>query len=338
MNADNLLGLLNFVAVSIVGWKIFSWLRIPAASVLGGMALVAAANLLSVPLYLPPWLRFVMSVNLGISIGSKYDVRISRGLLLSVLSFVAAIVVGSLTIAWLVESMGIERGTAIFAYLLGGLTELSFLAQEFAFDSFLVSLFQLARMCMMLIFIPIIGAKLPKAELETGSPKSKLPSPSKTDWVFLVLLAVALVEVLTLLKVPAGKMIGAALSTAVYSAVRKIKPRLNASWHSSILALIGGSTGLSVDMQSLLALRNVVAPLSVYLVAVIAITFLIFLVLHNIGKLDARTSLFSSALGGLAPTIAMAETLGADSSIVSTFQVIRYFSVIALALMLGYIS
>ncbi len=94
---------------------------------------------------------------------------------------------------------------------------------------------------------------------------------------------------------------------------------------------------MSVHAKSIAALPGLILPLSIYLPAVALITVLSYLLLRKVCGLDPRTAIFSSSMGGLAPSIAASEVMDADSSVVSTFQIIRYFSVIALALLLGYI-
>ena len=322
----------------MVGWQIFDRLHVSAASILGALCFVAIANIIGLPLFVPKWLKFIMTVNLGISIGSKYDIHVNKNLIKAVIAFICVIVLGCIGIRAAVAAAGVDKGTAIFASLLGGLTELSFMAQEFEFDAFLVSIFQTIRSVMMVILIPIIASKFRVSDIKKSEKREAYPKPDKKDWIVIIALAVAFVEVLTLLKVPAGKMIGAAVSTAVYSSIRKIKPKINKTWHSLMLSFIGGSTGMSVSKESIIALPSVIKPLLVYVAGVVVVTFIVFLLAKKIGKLDNRTAVFCSSMGGLAPTIAAAESMDADASVVSTFQIIRYFTVIALALMLGYVT
>ena len=338
INTDQIIGFIVFTVVSVVGWQVFDRLHVSAASILGALCFVAIANICGLPLFVPKWLKFIMTVNLGISIGSKYDIHVNKNLIGAVIAFIFVIVLGCMGIKTLVVAAGVDKGTAIFASLLGGLTELSFLAQEFKFDAFVVSIFQTVRSVLMVILIPIIASKFKASNAPKTKKAASYPKPDKKDWIILIVLAVLFVELLTLLKVPAGKMIGAAVSTAVYSSIRKIKPRINKSWHSLMLSFIGGSTGMNVSKRSIIALPSVIKPLLVYVAGVAVVTFIVFLLAKKIGKLDNRTAVFCSSMGGLAPTIAASEAMDADSSVVSTFQIIRYFTVIALALMLGYVT
>lgn len=338
MNSDQIIGFIVFAAVSVVGWLVFEKLHVSAASILGALCFVAAANICGLPLFVPQWLKFIMTVNLGISIGSKFDIHVNKNLVGAVIAFICVICLGCIGISRAVCAAGIDQGTSIFASLLGGLTELSFLAQEFQFDSFLVSIFQTIRSVMMVIFIPIVASKFKASDAPKTEKRASFPKADTKDWIIIIVLAVIRVEVLTLLNVPAGKMIGAAFSTAVFIRIRKVKVKINKYWHSLMLSFIGGSTGMSVNKASILTLPTIIKPLLVYVVCVVVVTFLVFLLAKYVGKLDNRTAVFCSSMGGLAPTIATSETMDADSSIVSTFQVIRYFTVIILALLLGYVS
>lgn len=338
MNSSQIIGFIIFVVVSVVGWLVFEKLHVSAASILGALCFVAIANICGLPLFVPKWLKFIMTVNLGISIGSKFDIHVNKNLIGAVIAFICVICLGCVGISRMVCLAGIDKGTSIFASLLGGLTELSFLAQEFEFDSFLVSIFQTIRSVMMVLFIPIIASKCKASSAPKTEKRASYPKPSKRDWIIIIILAVACVEALTLLNVPAGKMIGAAFSTAIYTRVKKVKVKINKYWHSLMLSFIGGSTGMSVNKESILTLPSIIKPLLVYVACVIFVTFIVFLLAKFVGKLDNRTAVFCSSMGGLAPTIATSETMDADSSIVSTFQIIRYFTVIFLGLLLGYVS
>lgn len=323
------------MAAAVLGWQVFLALKLPAAPVLGGMAFVAAANLLGLPLELPSGVRLVMSVSLGISIGSRFHMTVGRGLVKALILFVGFVIAGSLGIGAVVGRLGMEKHTAMFASLLGGLTEMTFLAQEFQFDSFQVTLFQTMRMCMLLVVMPVIARKMPAGEA-AGEAKSKgLRQATKMDWLLIAVLSLALGRGLFRLCVPAGKMLGGVFVTAVYSRVRRLRPKLNAAWRDTILSLIGGTTGLNVTMASLSQIQRKLVPLAVYLCLIAGVIWMVYHMLRRVAGLDGRTALFAATMGGLSPSIAMAEAVGADSTVVSSFQVIRYFTVIALALVLG---
>lgn len=345
------------MAISVSGWLIFERLKIPASSVLGGMAFIVCANLLSIKLSYPSWLRFIVSINMGISIGSKMHIRIDRNMAKCVLLFAVTVIGGSLLIGFVVRALGIESQTAMFASLLGGLTEIAYIASEFQFDAFKVSIFQTVRMCVLLITVPVIARRIaapareaeispasanpeaapeaPGGRKEGKAAKAKTKKAGAWDWIIIAAGSAAAGYLLDKLQVPAGKLIGSLAFTAIYSAFRKLKPKLNPRWHNTILSFVGGSVGLNVTLASLVYIPNLIVPIVVSLLLIFLIMYVSYRFLIKIGNMDKCSALFSSTLGGLTPSIAMAEAMGGDSSIVSTFQLIRYFSVIALALVLG---
>ena len=350
----NWLGLLLFMALSVSGWLIFERLKVPAASVLGGLAFIVCANLLSIKLSYPSWLRFIVSINMGISIGSKMHIRIDRKMLKCVLLFALTVIGGSLLIGFAVRALGVEAQTAMFASLLGGLTEIAYIASEFQFDAFQVSIFQTVRMCVLLIMVPVIARKFVAPEAENKAnpaaantaispevPEGNAKATAKAirlsawDWIIIAAGSAAAGYLLSEIQVPAGKLIGSLAFTAIYSALRKLRPKLNPKWHNTILSFVGGSVGLNVTLASLMYIPSLIVPIIVSLILILLIMYVSYRFLVRIGNMDKCSALFSSTLGGLTPSIAMAEAMGGDSSIVSTFQLIRYFSVIALALVLG---
>lgn len=312
-------------------------MRVPAAPVLGGMVFVMAASLISMPLCLPSWLRFVMSVTLGISIGSRAQVRIDRKTAGTAFCFVLLVVGGSLVIGRALFHLGIPYRTAFFASLLGGLNEMVFMAQEVEIDSVQVVLFQTVRMCLLLAVIPVLARRLPASERHPRANADTAAALSRFDWGVLLLCSTALSLLLSWLHVPAGKLLGAALVTALYTRTSPFKPRLHPMWHSAALSFIGGSAGMQVTAVGLLSLPGLIVPLLAYLCLTALAVALAYLLVRRAGGCDALTALFSASMGGLSPSIAAADAMGADVAAVTAFQILRYFSVIILALTLGYL-
>lgn len=330
-------GFLLFAVLSAAGWKVFERIGVPAAPVLGGMAFVMAASLLALPLYLPSWMRLVMSVTLGISIGSRPRIRISRKGVGMALGFILLVVCGSLAIGCAVFHMGIPFQTALFASLLGGLNEMVFIAQEFEIDSFQVILFQTARMCLLLAVIPMLARRLPGPIRPPSEDREEAASPTGLDWGVMILFSAVLGCLLNGLHVPAGRLLGAAAFTAVYTRARRLKPRLHPVWHNAVLSSIGGSAGLNVTAASLLSLPALIVPLTGYLCLTASAVAAAYFLLRTFGGYDPLTALFSASMGGLSPSIAAADAMGADTATVTVFQILRYFSVVILALTLGYL-
>lgn len=330
-------GSLLFALLSIAGWKVFTHLKVPAAPVLGGMSFVLAANLLCVPLSAPSWLRFVMSVTLGISIGSRAQIRIDRKAAGTALCFVLLVTGGSLAIGRALIRLNVPYRTALFASLLGGLNEMAFIAQEFDIDSFQVILFQTMRMCLLLVIQPVLAQRLPAPDRPRRVDGEEKAAATRFDWGVLILCSAALSWLLSWLHVPAGRLLGAAIFTALYTRIRRFRPRLPTVWHNMVLSFIGGSAGLQITVAGLLSLPALVVPLAGYLCLTAAAVALAYLLIRRAGGYDPLTALFSASMGGLSPSIAMADAMGADAATVTAFQILRYFSVIILALTLGYL-
>ncbi len=334
---DQWIGSLLFAALSAAGWKTFDRIGVPAAPVLGGMAFVMAANLLGFPLRLPSWMRLVMSVTLGISIGSRARIHVSRKGMGMALCFVLLVVCGSLTIGCAVSRMGLPFRTALFASLLGGLNEMVFIAQEFEIDSFQVILFQTARMCLLLVIIPLLAKRLPAPKQPSSAGREKTAAPTGADWGVMILFSTVLGSLLNGLHIPAGRLLGAVIFTAAYTRARRLGPKLHPVWHGAVLSMIGGSAGLNVTAASLPGLPGLIVPLIGYLGLTAAAVAAAYLLLRTFGGYDPLTALFSASMGGLSPGIAAADAMGADTAAVTVFQILRYFSVVILALILGYL-
>jgi uncharacterized protein len=334
----NMIGFLLFVSFAAGGSLIFTKLSVPSAAILGGVAFVAIANLCSVPLRLPQTIRFMMSVSVGVSIGGKFNIKIDKKLMKYLLMSSTLICGVSLLIGLILHAIGVEKTTATYGALLGGLTEMSFIAQEFHFDSFQVSLFHTVRMCTLLVLIPFVANRLPKEKIQKQERRvSAVKKARPFDWLFIIVLAAGSAWLLSCLKVPAGNIVGTIGATAVYSKTRNVVPKFNKKLYGFILALVGGSIGLEVNLASIQYLPNLVVPMLVYILMTLLFCFALAKLLEKVAHMDKMTALFAASPGGLAPGIIMASDMGADASIVSIFQLVRYFTVIFLAIVIGFI-
>lgn len=179
--------------------------------------------------------------------------------------------------------------------------------------------------------------RLPGPIRPPSEDREEAASPTGLDWGVMILFSAVLGCLLNGLHVPAGRLLGAAAFTAVYTRARRLRPRLHPVWHNAVLSSIGGSAGLNVTAASLLSLPALIVPLTGYLCLTASAVAAAYFLLRTFGGYDPLTALFSASMGGLSPSIAAADAMGADTATVTVFQILRYFSVVILALTLGYL-
>lgn len=153
------------ISLGAAGSLIFTWLRVPAAGILGSMIFVAGGRIALGDIERPPAkLRTVAQVGLGILIGTTFNEQTVLQLqqeFLVVALVTAATVVSSLGLAGLVRrSLHVDAQTALLACAPGGLTQMGIVADELGAQVFVVNVFQLARMICAVLILPMVVSQL----------------------------------------------------------------------------------------------------------------------------------------------------------------------------------
>lgn len=156
--------------------------------------------------------------------------------------------------------------------------------------------------------------------------------PKATDmmpFIYTVLAAVAGGLLLKLFKVPAGAMIGAMAAVALLSIFTG-----EAFFPSEIKMVVqmiaGAFIGVGIQKKDVLALKRSIVPAVILVAAIILLTLTMGFLLCLFTGYDLATALFCCAPGGVVDMALISYDMGADSSVVSVFQLIRLISVISL--------
>ncbi|GAA0368918.1 AbrB family transcriptional regulator [Bacillus horti] len=141
----------------------------------------------------------------------------------------------------------------------------------------------------------------------------------------LFLLAVTLVGLLfTLLKVPAGWLIGALL-TGIFYRLWIGKLQFSDSVFKLALALVGVNIGFMMNMSFFSNLLHFFLPLFVAIGLLLAAGIVFGHLLHRLTGLDSVTSFFCFIPGGASEAVAISQEYGANEPIVAAFHSTRIF-------------
>ena len=155
------------IGIGAVGGFGFDALHVPAGGVIGGMLAVAAVRLANVPLGETParWrtlAQVFLGVFVGISFSSQTLIELQNSFAI-ILGALLAVFVSTLPLAFAIQRwMRVDAVTAILACTPGGLTVMPVLADELGAQTFVVSLFQFARIVLAILVMPIIFQILTK--------------------------------------------------------------------------------------------------------------------------------------------------------------------------------
>jgi membrane AbrB-like protein len=326
-----------FIALSAVGWKAFSLLGLPAPEILGAMSFVALGKLCGLDAALPSALETLLTVGVGIIVGTQFRVRLDLRLAREALMTCGWLIVTGLLISRLLTFMGIDSGTALFASLPGGMAEMAVISSVFEADSFKVTLLHASRMISLMIVMPLIIRRLPGAD-EAPASRDAAAEPAaagKIDRLAAAVLSLGCASALTRLNVPAGAFIGALFATAAYARLRKKTLRLGGGVKSALECCVGGVVGGKVVKESLSAAPALIGPMLALDALVILSGLSLGWVLSKVSGMDRVSAQLASVPGGFSPFVVLADKLNADVGRVAVFHLCRYLSMVLFSVIQG---
>jgi membrane AbrB-like protein len=342
-----LLNLLVFYLISFIGWQVAKKIHIPAPVILGPVVAVGITNLLGCNLIVTEYLQPILSLILGIILGSRFSLDF-KGLVKDVLlvSF-WMVLVGNLT-GFLLNLVGVERATAMFSAMPGGLAELSLMSMTMGADTFQVALLQTTRLVSVLFIIPFIVKKVHSYEVEQGLEdgtsgevqmtlresgdesfnESEKETGTWKDLASIVVLASVIAYLLGLINMAAIQLLGGIIATVIYTRYKDVKIEIHNTVQDVTQVGIGGLIGLNITIESVMAISGMVLPIIILNVVLIGSGLILGFLLRRMHNWDLTTCLLATAPAGITPMSLLALELEADFSLVVLFQIVRIITVI----------
>ena len=207
---DELLPTLITVAIAAIGGGIATLLGLPAGWLMGGALAVTGAAIAGVKVGIPDWLRNVIFVLIGMSMGASVapdSLTLIASWPISLMGLVVELVlIISLTGWMLVKVFKLDPGTAYMSSFPGHLSFVMGIAASGVGDARQIVIIQVIRILMLTIAVPIGATILPIEHFTPPAPTSYLDL-----WQLLALAAGCVVVglIFVRLKVPAGFVLGA---------------------------------------------------------------------------------------------------------------------------------
>lgn len=129
------------------------------------------------------------------------------------------------------------------------------------------------------------------------------------------------------LKIPAGALIGAMISVAIYNIFtgQGVIPN---SFKIFAQILVGGMIGLNFTMDTVCGLKNLILPAAMLVVGLMIFSLCLGLIISKLTGLDLITALFSCSPGGLTDMTIIADEYGAQTPKVALMHLMRLITVI----------
>ena len=329
--------------LGFLGWGIFHALRVPSAPILGSIFLIGLLRALDLPLPASPdFIGPGIQVILGLYIGAKINRETLKELcklakpagIISVWALGVIFLFGPL----LSRYTWLDNYTAILSSSIGGLPEMTILAQAVGADMGVIVVMQSLRMIATIVLFPIIfgkwfGSKLQESETTATLEKSKKNSrPIYKDLpAILFSLGVAALGGFIFLElgVPAGGMVGAMFFVAAASvAGLGIRP-LSAKMFGPMLVGVGVmvSDDFSRATIDMLISGSLVWPLILLTGLIFLSSFAVAWVISKVTGWDLATSFLAAAPGGFTIMTVLAVKYNKNPFQVSMLHLVRLLAI-----------
>ncbi len=328
--------LLGAVALGTLGGAAAAWAQLPLAWMIGAMLTTTAGAMAGLPIAVPPRLRGLFVVVLGLMLGSSFTPAIFERLgdwAISLSALAVYIVVsgaaGILFFRWFV---GYDRVTAYFAAMPGGLTEMVLVGAALGGNMVVISLTHAARILLIVLTLPFAFQLLlgydPAARPAAGAALGELAA---SDLLLLALCGAAGYFGARALRLPAAPVVGPMiLSAAVHLAGWTDVPPPTVLV-AAAQVVVGASIGCRFAGVGVRFVARVLSAAAGATLLMVAVTLLIAWAIHAGTGLSTGALVLAFAPGGLAEMSLIALALSMDAAFVATHHIVRIFLVVVLA-------
>ena len=315
------------LAIGTAGGAVFAWLNLPLAWMLGAMVATTVASLGGARLHVPGPMRSIMVAIIGVLLGASFTPEVLEKarewpLTIACLLLHLGLLVGILFF-YFHRIVGLDAPTAYFSATPGGLSEMVITGAAMGADDRTIALVHAARVLLVVLVIPFWYRFMTGVTTTPSSMGPSIGAIGLTDVSVLATCAVAGVVAGRLLRLPAYRLSGPLLASAVVHATG-----VSASappWEVVAVAqvVVGSAIGARFSSVPVRRVLGVMAAAVVSTVVMLAATIVFALVLAPATGIDWRSIVLAYAPGGLAEMSLIALSLGIETAFVATHHVIR---------------
>jgi uncharacterized protein len=328
----NALKPLAMAALTVVaagaGGAFAAFMSLPAGWLTGAMLVTAALVIGGVPLVMSDWVRRVIFVLLGLSMGAAFTPESIAtmfkwpaslvGLFVALFGIIVACVI------FLNRWAGWDRATAFFASIPGAMSYVLAASLRSSADTRLVVIAQMLRLLVLMALLPIaVRASMP-VELPSPPPPGHALLGPGIGLALQLACGFALGFACEKLKMPAGLMIGAMFAGAGLHLTGTVSGTMPLPILIPSQVLLGAFIGLRFSGTDIRLLRDAALPSIGSFVVAIAVTAVVAFAVSWGLALPMGQVLVAFAPGGLEAMTILAFVLGVDPAYVGVHQLARF--------------
>lgn len=332
-------GLATALTLGTLGGYICFRLHVPLAFMIGAMIATTAASMAGIRTAIPPMMRNILVIVLGIMLGSAFTPALLDRVgewSVSLGGLVLYILLSSLVgLFYLQRVAGYDRVTAYFTAMPGGFNEMVMMGGALGGDDRTIALGHSLRIMLVVLTVPVAFQAMPGYDPAGrdwslhGLGPGLLDVPWR-DYAFMAL-CFAGAPVAQRLRVPAGILVGPMLLSAGLhlAGVTEAKPPgLLVAIAQIVIGAGIGSRFARVPVSHVMHTAKVAAGLTLLLLSV---TLLLAVGIHLLTGLSLAGLVLAYAPGGLAEMSLVALALHVDAAFVATHHIVRIMLIILFA-------
>lgn len=337
-----------------IGYVMFLLLRFPSPSLLGALFVVGAIKLCGFTIHTPPpYFGISLQILLGLYVGVGVTREVCKQfkkiaipvVLMSLWAIGVTLIIGYL----LARLTGMDRLTAYLGAAPGGLSEISIIALSFNVNVGSVSLLQLCRLVITLIFFPMIARLKTSKEKNEAALKNRaylffkqfkldsikyffcenIRAFSSSKVIFTTTLAFLGGSLGIKMGLPAGGMIGSLFTTMLASVfIDKIKLQAPPAFLRNFVRIgIGVLIGNNFSMDLLADFYSMLLPAIIFTMLIFGSSLVMARIIQGITGWDQVTCFLATAPAGFTPLTILASDMGIHPFEVSMLQLARLLTI-----------
>ncbi len=329
--------------VAIAGAFVAKKLKLPIPFMLGSMVGVAAYNIFFGQAYMPSGMKVITQSVSGAYIGlslSRKDLKSMKELIAPTVVLVGCFLIFTAVMGFLFYKVfHLDAATSFLVAIPGGVTEISLMAPEVGADPAIVSFLQTFRLFSVYLFFPsIITFMSKRVEVEETEALNIKDDEIRDSIIDRLVpdndIAQQLMTALIgLIGGYLGKLSGLPAGTLSFAMILVILVHLNSKklhmerkYKQYVQVLAGSLIGLSITMDTIRNLKNIILPTITLIVGYIVANFIISYLMAKTRKIDRISAMFASSPGGASDMALVASEIGGDSPKIAVLQIIRLVS------------
>ncbi|KGX87894.1 membrane protein [Pontibacillus litoralis JSM 072002] len=319
--------------IGTVGGMLFATLNLPLPWILGAVtALLLYKTLAHASTRSSTRLKNISFALLGIQIGSYFTEDTFANMSSYVLPYIALTILLIAISLWngyiIGKRMGLTPDVSLIGSIPGGLSAATALSDSLQSNTAMVSILHTIRLITLLFVVPFIATHWLNGASVDQVYQSSMEQGE--DWTIICLLIAYALAQLLRERIPASYVMIPMLFVAVLKTAGVPVFTIPTSITIVAQVILGVYLGHTIMWKDILTSMKVCAVYFVLTMWLLFVAFLLSYVFHIVTDVDIPTSFLSIVPGGLVEMALVAQSVGADPTMVGSLQMIRLLLVVTL--------